>query len=380
MAEEADFLVLQDGGRFAQPYASPEGLRDLLTRRLAEARASVRRRGEELDALSDVGQGGGPWRVLALILERRMSKGGRLEVLLEDGRGVLRATVGEEAEEGIANLLPDEPAIFRLEERGRRIVVRGVEATGAPVHPPSPRPKRRIYAAFVSDLHCRGSCEGLGRLVHMILEGGIEREVARNLRYIVLGGDVADCECEDPRRPYGEVGRLLGRLPEDVVKVIVPGECDAAPASLPQPPMDRRFRGALEEVPNAYLLGNPSLVSMSGVRVLIHHGQAVRWAMERLGIRRPALAMRKLLAMRTLAPTLDPMGYAAFPPGLEGMELRYLPDVFHAGHTHRADALRSENVLLLSTPSWNNGGWPRIPRVAIVDLSTLDVIWRGPIT
>jgi DNA polymerase II small subunit len=378
-----DFLVVEDGGRFSPSYSDPREFRNHLLRRLGAARAIAGRRAEPLDSVSDLSPAegrrrGDRWRVLAILLDRRMSSG-RLEVIIEDEEGAARAIVSREAERDVLALLPDEPAIFTLEERGRHIIVRRAEALGTAFRPGIGRRAARSYAAFLSDLHCTGEDCELEGFVHQLTDGLLEGYVARNLGYLVVNGDLADCGCEDPRAVYREAARVLSALPESTVKVIVPGECDAAPSSLPQPPLDRRFRGILEDVPNTYLLGNPSTVLMSGLRVLIYHGQTIHRAMEALGVARPTLAMRKLLSVRSLLPMFGPMDYAIFPGGAEGLEIHSLPNIFHAGHTHMADALKSDNTLLLSTPSWRNPRGPHVPTVAVVDLSTLDVLWRGPL-
>ncbi|MGC8848127.1 MAG: hypothetical protein ACP5QE_04705 [Conexivisphaera sp.] len=384
--EEPDFLVIEDGGKFPLSYSDPGGLRDHLAKRLGMARMATQRRAGELDAISDVKKSseekrGGPWNVLAVMLERHVQRPGRLEIVIEDEADALRAIVSRDAEKDVASLLLDEPAIFHLEERGRRIMVRRVEKLGAAFRSNPFRSSRRIYAAFMSDLHCKeGSCEGLEKFMRQVLEGELERDIIRNLSYFVIGGDVAECGCEDPRDVYNEVGRILAKLPDNTVKVIIPGECDAAPNILPQPSIERRFRGILEEIPNTHLVGNPSLVSMSGVRALLYHGQTVLKTMEYLGVERPALAMRRLLSLRSLVPIFGMHDYTIFSSGMEGLELTTMPDIFYAGHTHMADALRSENVLFLSTPSWSNSRGPRVPNVAIVNLSSMDVLWRGPVS
>jgi len=382
--DEPDFLVLEDGGRFPPSYSDPGGFRDYAARRLGAARRLVRRRVERLDTTSDVkGQEGGsrgPWRILGVMLDRRATSTGNIEVILEDEEGSLRALVGRDAEKDIVSVLPDEPAIFLLEERRRRIWVKHVEGLGAAFRPGAAGPRRKQYAAFLSDLHCDDkSCDNLERFVRQIVDGALERDVLRNLLYLVIGGDTAGCGCDDPRGVYNEVSRILMKLPGEVVKVMIPGECDATPSVLPQPPIERQFRGMLEEVPNIHLLGNPSTVMMSGVRVLLYHGQTIPYVMRSLGLARPALAMRKLLSLRSLAPVLGSSGQIMFPGSVEGLDVGSAPDIFHAGHTHMADALKSENILFLSTPSWRGSRGPPVPTVAIVDLSSMDVLWRGPL-
>ena len=189
-------------------YSDPGGLRDHLAKRLGMARMSTRRRSEELDAISDLKKSseerkGGPWNVLAVILERRVWRPGRLEIVIEDETDALRVFVGRDAEKDVASLLLDEPAIFHLEERGRRIVVRHVERLGAAFRSNPFRSSRRVYAAFMSDLHCKdGSCDVLDRFVRQVTGGELERDIIRNLSYIVIGGGVGDLGWGDPRGVY----------------------------------------------------------------------------------------------------------------------------------------------------------------------------------
>ncbi|MGC9178546.1 MAG: hypothetical protein ACP5G6_09125, partial [Conexivisphaera sp.] len=150
--EEPDFLVIEDGGKFPLSYSDPGGLRDHLAKRLGMARMATQRRAGELDAISDVKKSseekrGGPWNVLAVMLERHVQRPGRLEIVIEDEADALRAIVSRDAEKDVASLLLDEPAIFHLEERGRRIMVRRVEKLGAAFRSNPFRSSRRIYAA-----------------------------------------------------------------------------------------------------------------------------------------------------------------------------------------------------------------------------------------
>ncbi len=385
MEEGPDFLVLKDGGKLPPSYSNPSDIRNYIAKRLSAVRAAARRRMDELSSVPEVKESieerrGGTWVVPAVLLGRRASGSGRLEALIEDERGALRVAVDKEAMGDLSSLLPDEPALFHLERRGGRLVLKRVERIGAAFQTSPLRSSRRIYAAFLSDLHCGDdSCGGLERFVRQVEEGELERDVSRNLSYVVIGGDLVDCGRGEPRNVYNEVGRILRKLPEEVVKVVLPGECDPSPNVLPQPPIEKRFRGILEEVPNVYFVGNPSLVSMSGVRALLYHGQTLPKVMEYLGVERPTLAMRRLLSMRTLVPVIGTRDHATFPQGVEELDIPTIPDIFFAGHTHMADALRSENVLFLSTPSWRHERGPRVPSVAVINLSSMDVLWRGPL-
>jgi DNA polymerase II small subunit/DNA polymerase delta subunit B len=105
--------------------------------------------------------------------------------------------------------------------------------------------------------------------------------------------------------------------------------------------------------------------------------------METLGITRPAEALRELVRRRTLVASIPPHiknMYTILPDTNNSLDLMIdiQPDIIHVGHVHLPDAMRADNKLYLVTPNWAwNERFEYMPRVAIVDLSTFNVIWRG---
>lgn len=236
-----------------------------------------------------------------------------------------------------------------------------------------------VYVMLLSDLHMGAKdfdYSGLKRAIDWVANKEFDKRVVENLGYVVLNGDILDLGAENRAELYGVLKDLLLELDDNIVKIILPGECDAATSLLPQPPIRHPYSEVLAKVPNTMLVGNPSLVSISGVKLLLYHGQTVPdllvWSEDPT---RPTSALKLMLRSRHLAITVN----GGYPPlSTDPLLIEETPDVFAVGHVHKADAARDNNTLLLVTPSWlsrdrKNGFGPR---AAVVNLRTLDLIWR----
>ena len=317
---------------------------------------------------------------MGILFDKKYLNHGYFDIILEDDAGALVVTAPPRLLGKVAKLIPDEVVIAQVtyDRLMKRYIVIDVEAAGRLIkHKQFSASPTRRYAAFLSDLHCderNNACELFDKFVTWLLEGSVDRYLKRSMKYLMVTGDLVDCNAQDPRYGYDTITKILSRLPDDIVKIIIPGECDVTGSFLPQPPIKRIYRRAFEEVPNTYMLGNPVILTVSGVRVLLYHGQSLPCIMSSIGARRPVEAQGRIVETRNIAPSITCKDYIVSPEEYDLMSLDVLPDIIHSGHVHMIDALREGNLLYLVTPSWI--GEDLLPKAAIVDLSTLNVIWR----
>jgi DNA polymerase II small subunit len=102
------------------------------------------------------------------------------------------------------------------------------------------------------------------------------------------------------------------------------------------------------------MLGNPSLVELNGVKILMYHGQSLDDIIATtpgLSYSKPAEAMKILLKARHLSPIYGertPIG-----PELEDMMvITEVPDILHSGHVHNIDVQNYRGTLIVNSGAW----------------------------
>ncbi len=316
---------------------------------------------------------------MGVLLDKKYLNQGFYDIILEDDTGALVVTTPPQLLRKVARLMPDEVIIAQVmyDRLKRRYFAIDVETAGREIkHKQFSGSSTKKYAIFLSDLHCNeenNACELFDKFITWLLEDGMDRYLKRMVKYFIITGDLIDCEVQDPQYNYGIITKNLSRLPDNIAKIIIPGECDITGSFLPQSPIKRVYRRTFEEIPNTYMLGNPVTVTISGVKTLLYHGQSLPCIMSSIGARRPVEAQKRIVETRSIAPLITCRDYTVSPEEYDLTLLDILPDIVHSGHVHMIDALREGNLLYLVTPSWTDD---LLPKVAIVDLSTLNTVWR----
>ena len=171
---------------------------------------------------------------------------------------------------------------------------------------------------------------------------------------------------------------------------LIPGNHDATRQALPQPTIPRKYAESLYALPNVRMLGDPCVFKLHGVSILVYHGRSLDDVLATtpgLSYERPHEAMKVLLRARHLAPIFGLRTPVA--PGVEDhLVITEPPDIFHAGHVHTVGEERYKSTLILNSGTWqaqtgyqaNLGINPRPGFVPLVNLATLDVVWKEFLT
>ena len=156
------------------------------------------------------------------------------------------------------------------------------------------------------------------------------------------------------RRQMNHVVDLLAKIPQHIKVFIIPGNHDAGRRALPQPSLPRKHSDKLYSFENFIMLGNPSLVELDGVKILMYHGQGLDDIIATtpgLSYSKPAEAMKILLKARHLSPIYGertPIG-----PELEDMMvITEVPDILHSGHVHSIDVQNYRGTLIVNSGAW----------------------------
>ncbi len=293
--------------------------------------------------------------LIVMITDIRSTKNGHYFIEVEDDTGSMPVLVSKDNDQLIRaakNLMKDE--------------VVGIVATKRPgnelaicqniIDPGVPRIARKeidFGTVFTSDIHI-GSTTFLEdaytkfiRWINGDYGSEEQREMANNVKYMIIGGDIVDgigvypnqdkeLAIKDITAQYDEAARFLGDVRSDVKIIITPGNHDASRVAEPQPAVPEKYAKSLYQLNNVEFLSNPSMVSLDGLEVLIYHGRGIDdmvMGSNDFSHERNDLVMKEFLNKRHLAPL-----YGERTPLASELEdhlvIDRVPDVLHTGHVH----------------------------------------------
>ncbi len=250
------------------------------------------------------------------------------------------------------------------------------------------------YAVFLSDLHIGSKYFMEEEFSEFVSWLSSPDPVARKIRFVLIGGDVVDgvgiypnqnkeLTCQTIEEQLVRVEKLIDKIPKNVKIIIMPGNHDPGRRALPQPAIPKKYNQGLWERDNVIMVGNPAVVSLNGVKVMMFHGQSIDDIVKTtpgLSYDKPTNVMKHLLRARHLSPI-----YGSQTPIAPEMEdllvIEDIPDIFHVGHVHRAELDMYKGILLVNSGSWQKQtpfqasvGMTPNPGIAImVNLKTFQV-------
>ncbi len=262
------------------------------------------------------------------------------------------------------------------------------------------RASEPVYAVLTSDLHVgstKFNKQAFKRFV-LWLNGkyGDERtkEIASHVKYVLVAGDIVDgvgiypnqvkeLSIRDAYKQYRFASQLLEHIPDYIEVIVTPGNHDAPRKALPQPAISEDLLDALKRSKRIHSLGDPSLVSIHGVEVLMYHGRSlddIIAGVPGMDPNHPEKAMRLLLQARHLAPLYGGKTLLS-PENRDFLVVEHPPDIFHSGHIHVLGYCNYRGVLVVNSGGWQEqtdymqklGLMPTPGKVPVVNLQTHDV-------
>jgi len=256
-----------------------------------------------------------------------------------------------------------------------------------------------VYAVLTSDMHVGSTKfqrEAFNRFT-LWLNGkyGDEkmREMASHAKYVVIAGDIVDgigvypnqvkeLAIKDVYTQYRLAAKFIEQIPDYIEVIIIPGNHDAPRKALPQPAISNTFLEPLRESRSVYSLGNPCLLSLHNVEVLLYHGRSlddIISTVPDMGFEHPEKAMKLLLRGRHLAPVYGGKTPLS-PENRDFLVIEDVPDILHAGHIHVLGYTNYRGVLIVNSGGWQEqtdymrrlGLTPTPGKVPVVNLQTLE--------
>lgn len=285
--------------------------------------------------------------IIAMVVDIRRTKSGGRMVEIEDKTDTMTIFIRKE-DPACATLMTDDVIGItgRFSEDGRMFWTDRVQ------HPeilPSNQNKGGedydpISIAFASDIHMGSKYFLEKEWDKMVGWLNSDYHVAKNIKYLVLSGDIVDgvgvypghennITMLDVYDQYEYCARKLDELPDHITPVILPGNHDAVRPAEPQPVLEPLIQ---QKFNSAIHVGNPAQINLSGIDVLSYHGKGIDDMVPRMAnvtYEAPAEAMKEMLRVRHLAPMWGERN-ALSPEEEDQMVIREKPDVFVTGHTH----------------------------------------------
>jgi DNA polymerase II small subunit len=260
------------------------------------------------------------------------------------------------------------------------------------------RSKTETYAVLISDLHIGSKYFMEEEFTEFVSWLSSPDPVARKIRFLLICGDIVDGVGIFPNQDkelllmdideqMTKAAKLLDKIPKHIKTFIIPGNHDPGRRALPQPAIPEKHNMSLWNRENFYMLGNPAVLELNGVRILMFHGQSlddVVGTTPGLSYAQPAKVMRALLRTRHLSPIYGKRTPIA-PEVEDFMVINEIPDIFHSGHIHVVDFDMYKGTLIVNSGAWQTQtpyqasvGINPTPGIAVlVNLATLQVFTKS---
>ena len=344
--------------------------------------------------------GGTDAAMVGLVNDIRSTKSGHWLVELEDTTGTFPCLVMKDRKfaELVDELLLDECIAVEgtLSDDAGIMFVDSMHFPDVPRTYSPNTADRHVQAALVSDIHVGSQefeADAWGRFADWL-----HTEEAERVEYLLIAGDMVEgvgvypdqdeeLDIVDIYEQYERFSEHLKDVPGDMEILMIPGNHDAVRLAEPQPGFDEELREIMT-AHDARITGNPSLVTVEGVKVLMYHGVSLDEVIaelpeEKASYDDPHKAMYQLLKKRHVAPQFGGKTRLA-PEEKDYLVMEEVPDVFHTGHVHKLGWGKYHEVLAVNSGCWQAQTDfqksvnidPDVGYAPILDLDTLDMTVR----
>jgi len=351
-------------------------------------------------------EGRGEVSIAGLVADVRTTRNGHLLIEIEDDSGSFTVLAPKDGEvmKCANSVVLDEVIGVRgtLSSDGRLLIANEILFPDISLE----RAQKRLdgkdeheqtgYAVLTSDIHV-GSKSFLESSWHKFvdwLNGDVGNEraraIAEDVRYLLVAGDLVegvgiypnqerDLSIDDVFEQYEVLASLLADIPHHIQIVLSPGNHDAVRQGEPQPALGEEVRALFDD--GIIFVGNPCLVELNGVRVLMYHGRSIPdfiSSIDGLDLNDPITPMRHMLIKRHLSPVYGGSVPLVAEPE-DRMVIEHVPDILHCGHVHIAGYGVHRGVRLINSGAWQaqtdyqkmRNIIPTPARVPVVELSSL---------
>ena len=367
---QVEFEILSDPTNKITSAEGVEGYGELFVSRFNKLRQIMSDRPEskkvkDIESVKSITKNDDEMYVWGLVTDRKSDRN-ITKVTVEDPTSSMEIVVFEgDLKDSADTLLMDQFAMFKIiPAKNGGFFAKDIILPDIPEHTTN-RSKTETYAVFLSDLHVGSKFFMEEELSDFIKWISSADPIARKIRFVVIGGDLIDgvgvfpgqdkvldqLTTEDQLQKTFEV---LDKIPKHIKVMLISGNHDAGRKALPQPAIPKMYNSELWDRENFFMLGNPSMVSLNGVKVLMYHGQSIDDVVRTtpgVSYDKPAAVMRHFLKARHMSPIYGSRTPIA-PETEDMMVIDDVPDIFHSGHVHFVGLDMYKGVLIVNSGAW----------------------------
>jgi Archaeal DNA polymerase II, small subunit/DNA polymerase delta, subunit B len=338
--------------------------------------------------------------IVGLVNDIRSTKNGHWIVELEDTTGTFPCLVMKDRSfaDIVNELLFDECIAIEgtLSGDGEILFANDIHFPDIPRNHTPNTADRHVQAALISDIHV-GSQEFVDDAWERFA-AWLHTDEAEAVEYLLIAGDMVEgvgvypdqddeLDIVDIYEQYETFAEYLKSVPGDIKILLIPGNHDAVRLAEPQPGFDDELRSIMS-AHDARISGNPSLVTIENVQILMYHGVSLDEVIAELPSAKasydePHKAMYQLLKKRHIAPQFGERTRLA-PEESDYLIIDEIPDVFHTGHVHKLGWGKYHNVLAVNSGCWQAQTAfqrsvnidPDVGYAPVIDLDTLEMTVR----
>ena len=333
------------------------------------------------------------------LVTSRNSERNVTKLVLEDPSGSLEGIIFDtELQKNADTLLVDQFVMARVSVgKNSGFIIKDLIFPDIPDQATN-KSESEAYAVFLSDLHIGSKYFMEEELREFISWIPSPDPTAKKIRFILIGGDMVDgvgiypnqnkeLVCQTIEEQLKKVESLIDKIPKNIKIIIMPGNHDPGRRALPQPAIPKKYNSGLWDRENVVMVGNPAVVSLNGVKVMMFHGQSIDDIVKTtpgLSYDKPTNVMKHLLRARHLSPIYGSQTPIA-PEMQDLMVIEDIPDIFHVGHVHKAQLDMYKGILLVNSGSWQKqtpfqasvGMTPNPGIALLVNLKTFQVFHQN---
>ena len=361
---------------------------------------------KNLVSINKIYGGGQRISIIGLVSDKRITKNKNLLLDVEDPTGTMRVLVNYNKKD-----------LYKKAEDISLDSVIGFSGSGSKeilfanevIFPDSrlfqkKRAPKEEYALFLGDIQIGSKLfleESFLKFIDYLNGKVPNTPEVEKIKYIFFVGDVVEgigifpkqekeLTIKDLEEQYSRLAELLSKIRKDIKIIISPGNHDGGRLMEPQPTFDEKYAWPLYNLKNVILVRNPASLNIAaknnfpGFNVLMYHGfsypyyanNVSRFSEQGDAMNTPTKIMEYLLKHRHLGPAHASSQQA--PLEEDGLIIQDVPDIFVSGHTHKMELNYYNNILMISTATWEKqnkyqermGNKPDFCKVPLLNLKT----------
>src|SRR3972149_6877441 len=343
--------------------------------------------------------------IIGMVVDRRVTKNKNIILEVEDLTGRMKVLINynkKEVYEKAENVALDSVLGFTGSGNSEILFVNDIVFPDISLAERKNSPVEE-YVAFIGDLHFGSKKffqESFEKFIDYLNCKVPNTPEAQKIKYLVIVGDLVtgvgvypnqekDLLISDLEEQNIKIAELLKKIRKDIKIVICPGNHEGVRLMEPQPIFDEKYAWPLYEMENVTLAENPSTINIgsrnnfSGFNILLYHGfsypfyaSTVPKLLKGKAMNTPDEIMKYLLKNRHLAPTHNSV--LSFPHERDPHLISNAPDILFSGHTHKSAVSYYNNILVISSSSWEGktpyqekfGNEPDHCKVPLLNLKT----------